>query len=120
MREIKIGSIYRHFKNRYYIVLDIVNDCESGDDGEYGKIVIYKALYGDFFTWARDYEVFASYVDRDKYPNVEQKYRFEEVIIESDKLRLIQKCMQEHNDLILLGVKDLSSYIDSYSNLISS
>ena len=28
MRDIKIGHIYKHFKNKYYIVLDIVNDCQ--------------------------------------------------------------------------------------------
>lgn len=50
MREIKVGSIYKHFKNKYYIVLDIVNDCESNNEKEYRKIVIYKALYGENLT----------------------------------------------------------------------
>ena len=35
MREIKIGNVYKHFKNKYYIVTDIVNDCESNNDVEY-------------------------------------------------------------------------------------
>ena len=26
MREIKVGNIYKHFKDKYYIVIDIVND----------------------------------------------------------------------------------------------
>ena len=76
MREIKVGSIYKHFKNKYYIVLDIVNDCESNNEKEYRKIVIYKALYGENLTWARDYEMFASLVDHNKYPEIKQKYRF--------------------------------------------
>ena len=77
MREIKVGNVYRHFKNKYYIVLDIVNDCESNN--EYKKIVIYMALDGEFLTWARPYEMFASEVDHDKYPDIKQKYRFEEI-----------------------------------------
>ena len=83
MREIKIGQIYKHFKNKYYIVLDIVNDCESNNSDNPDKIVIYQALYGKRLKWARKYEEFASEVDHEKYPDVKQKYRFEEIDISS-------------------------------------
>ena len=77
MRNINIGSIYRHFKGKEYKVIDIVNDCESvGDDIK--KVVIYQAMYGNNEKWARKYEDFASLVDSEKYPEVSQKYRFEE------------------------------------------
>lgn len=79
MREIKIGKIYKHFKGMLYIVLDIVNDSESNNDVEYKKVVIYQALYGENLKWARPYDMFNSEVDHDKYPEVTQKYRFEEV-----------------------------------------
>lgn len=78
MREIKIGKVYKHFKNKLYIVLDIVNDSESNNDEVYSKVVIYQALYGDNLKWARPYDMFNSEVDHEKYPDVEQKYRFEE------------------------------------------
>lgn len=78
MREIKIGKIYKHFKGNLYIVLDIVNDSES-DDKELKKVIIYEALYGDGLKWARSYDNFNSLVDVKKYPEVKQKYRFEEV-----------------------------------------
>lgn len=78
MREIKIGKVYQHFKGKLYEVLDIVNDSESNNDAEYKKVVIYKALYGENLKWARPYEMFASEVDHEKYPEVKQKYRFEE------------------------------------------
>ena len=78
MREIKIGSVYKHFKGNEYRVIDIVNDCESvGNDIK--KVVIYQALYGNHDKWARKYDDFASLVDSEKYPEISQKYRFEEV-----------------------------------------
>ena len=78
-RVIKIGKTYRHFKGNKYKVLDIVYDSEASDDKEYRMVVIYQALYGDMLKWARPYEIFNSKVDHEKYPDVKQKYRFEEV-----------------------------------------
>ena len=78
-RTIEIGKKYRHFKGKLYKVLDIVYDSESNNDEEYKKVVVYQALYGDNLKWARPYDMFNSLVDREKYPDVEQEYRFEEV-----------------------------------------
>ena len=78
-RVIKIGKTYRHFKGNMYKVLDIVYDSEESNYNEYKKVVIYQALYGDRLKWARPYEMFNSEVDHKKYPDVKQKYRFEEV-----------------------------------------
>ena len=78
-RVIEIGKKYRHFKGKLYKVLDIVFDSESNNDEEYKKVVIYQALYGDNLKWARPYDMFNSLVDKEKYPDVEQEDRFEEV-----------------------------------------
>jgi hypothetical protein len=78
MREIKINGIYKHFKGDYYIVEDIANHSETKE-----KYVVYRRLYGEGDLWMREMNMFLSEVDHEKYPNVEQKYRFELQEIES-------------------------------------
>ena len=72
MRKIELKKVYRHFKGKKYVVEDIAEDTETGE-----KMVIYRALYGEGKLWARPVEMFLSEVDHKKYPDVEQKWRFE-------------------------------------------
>lgn len=78
MRELKIHGIYKHFKGDYYLVEDVVLHSETKE-----KMVLYRRLYGDGDLWVRPYDMFLEEVDHEKYPNVEQKYRFELQEIES-------------------------------------
>lgn len=71
-RELKINGVYRHFKGDYYLV---VGTCIHSETKE--KYVLYRSLYGDCLLYARPYDMFLSEVDKVKYPNIEQKYRFE-------------------------------------------
>lgn len=40
-------------------------------------LVLYKSLYDNHRAYVRDIDMFLSEVDKEKYPNVEQEYRFE-------------------------------------------
>ena len=46
-------------------------------------MVVYRSLYGDNSLYVRPYDMFISKVDKEKYPNVEQEYRFQLQNIES-------------------------------------
>ncbi len=72
MRELKLKRIYKHFKGMKYFVEDIGIHSETQE-----KYVIYRALYGEGTLYIREYNMFMSEVDKNKYPSVTQKYRFE-------------------------------------------
>ena len=78
MRNIELKRVYRHFKGDYYLVEDIAKNSETNED-----CVIYRKLYGDGGLWIRPLDMFLEEVDRKKYPNASQKYRFELQEIES-------------------------------------
>ena len=73
MREIKVGNKYRHFKGMEVIVIAIAKDSETLEN-----MVVYKHLDKDEY-WVRNYDMFNSLVDKEKYPNIDQIYRFEEI-----------------------------------------
>ena len=80
MREIKVGAIYKHFKGHFYKVIGIGYDTEKYDENnpESAKMVFYLGLETGMY-WIRPYEMFNSLVGKEKYPEILQEYRFEEV-----------------------------------------
>ena len=72
MRELQIHRVYRHFKGDYYLVEGIARSSETDEE-----LVLYRKLYDDGSLWARPKDLFLSEVDREKYPDATQRYRFE-------------------------------------------
>ncbi|MBQ8472113.1 MAG: DUF1653 domain-containing protein [Bacilli bacterium] len=70
--EVIKNRVYKHFKGDYYLVVDVATHSETDE-----KMVVYRMLYGDGSLYVRPYDMFISKVDKEKYPDVLQKYRFE-------------------------------------------
>ncbi len=70
--ELKIGRVYRHFKGDFYLVEAVANDSENG-----GALCgLPQALRGRLVLCG-PLAMFLSPVDRAKYPDAAQEYRFE-------------------------------------------
>ena len=79
------GDIVKHFKreisedvlaaepNKY--LYEVVSWARHSETDE--RYVVYRALYGSCETWVRPYAMFMEELDREKYPHIEQKFRFE-------------------------------------------
>ena len=76
------GTKVRHFKreidhegnNYLYEIVGIAHHSETGED-----LMVYRALYGEGKMCARPIDMFLSPVDKEKYPDIKQEYRFEKI-----------------------------------------
>lgn len=70
-QEPETGGFYRHFKGGLYQVRCMATHSESGEE-----MVVYQAMYPPYQTWVRPLGLFMGPVDHDKYPGVQQEWRF--------------------------------------------
>lgn len=65
-------EMYRHFKGNIYQIRCLARHSETGE-----MMVVYQAMYDTFQIYVRPLAMFMEEVDRIKYPDISQKYRFE-------------------------------------------
>lgn len=75
MEEVKINTVYRHFKGNYYFVENIAYDSETQE-----RMIVYKPLYyreDNKQIWVRPEKMFLEKIE-DRPDNITgQKHRFE-------------------------------------------
>lgn len=69
-RKVEVGKAYRHFKGFIVRVLAVAKHTETNE-----MMVVYSCKDGVYY--ARPLDMFLSKVDREKYPEAKQEYRFE-------------------------------------------
>lgn len=104
------GERYRHFKGNLYQIVTIAKHSETGEE-----LVIYQALYGAYEVYARPLAMFLEEVDKEKYPEVEQKDRFERAESEPEPEAANEEKEQAAPEL--MRFLDAETYHDKYKVL---
>lgn len=68
------ASVFHHFKNKDYRIITIAKHSETLEE-----LVVYQEIGNTSHCCARPIDMFFSKVDKEKYPEVTQEYRFEKI-----------------------------------------
>lgn len=78
MNKLIVGGIYKHFKGHVYKIMAIARDSN-----DLSEKVVYQNV-NNLDIWVRDKNEFLSEVDKEKYPEVNQHFRFQFLENEQD------------------------------------
>lgn len=68
------GDLYRHYTDKIYQVITVAVHAQTGE-----QMAVYQAMFGEFGVYAGSLEWFLGEIDREKYPQVAQRYLFEKI-----------------------------------------
>ena len=94
------GKPCKILEQNMYAILGFAKHTETGE-----ILVLYQALYEDtemhvnYDVFARPADMFFSEVDRNKYPDIRQKYRFEEWHLDTSPLLVFQSAFKAKRHL---------------------
>ena len=111
-RHFKPGTIVQHFKRErlfhepFAYMYKVIGEGMNTETKE--KLLIYQALYGSNVIFARPLDMAMGVVDKEKYPDIKQEYRLEEINnenINSDKLlwNLLEKHIGHEVHIVSYG-----------------
>ncbi len=98
----KQGERYRHFKGNLYEIVIIARDSETLEEK-----VVYKEVDGDA-AYVRPLSMFMSPVEKEKYPEAEQEYRFE----------LVTGCVQTSDSNLIISFLQLDTADEKMNYLL--
>lgn len=76
-KTVNAGEFYKHFKGQLYQVRALAENSEDNT-----PMVVYQAMYAPFKIWVRPLSTFLEKLDKEKYPDAAQEYRFDRIILD--------------------------------------